>query len=88
MLESEKKLVLNQLHHIRGHINGIENMVNEGKDCPVVLIQVAAVTGSMKKLELMITKHMAEQCIDRAIAEGRDLKQEIDKILDNVFKYR
>lgn len=88
MVENERDVILTQLRHIRGHINGIENMVNEGKDCPEVLVQVAAVSGSMKKLELMITKHMADQCIEKALAEGRDLRQEMDKILSNIFKYR
>lgn len=88
MLGNDKPLVLKQLRTIRGHISGIENMIDEGKDCPEVLIQIAAITGSMKKLELMIQKHMAEQCIEKAINEGRDVSQEVAKILNNIFKYR
>lgn len=86
MLKEEKDSIITRLRTIRGHISGIEKMIEEEKDCPEVLIQVAAVTGSMKKIELMITKHMAEQCIDKALDEGRDIKQELSKILDNVLK--
>jgi DNA-binding FrmR family transcriptional regulator len=86
LIEDDKSAVIKQLKTIRGHISGIENMVQEGKDCPEVLIQIAAVTGSMKKLELMLNKHLAEQCIDKALTEGRDLKQEINKIFQNQAK--
>lgn len=88
MIEDEKRSILKQLRTIRGHINGIEKMVEEEKNCPDVLIQVAAVTGSMKKLQLILNKHMAEQCIEKAITEGKDLKLEMAKILDNISKYK
>ena len=88
MAETEKTAILNRLRTIRGHVSGIEKMIEEEKECTDILIQMAAVTGSMKKVELMLNKHMAEQCVDKALVEGKDLKQEIAKLLDSILKFR
>ena len=62
-------------------------MVEEERDCTDILIQMAAVTGSMKKVELVLHKHMAEQCVERVLVEGKDLKQEFAQLLDNILKF-
>jgi DNA-binding FrmR family transcriptional regulator len=87
LAEIDKKTILNRLRIIRGHISGIEKMIEEESDCSDILIQMAAVTGSIKKVEQMVNKHMAEQCLEKALLEGRDIKEEIGKLLDNILKY-
>ena len=52
--ESLKRIV-NRLSRIEGHVRGIKTMVHEGRPCPDVLVQVAAVRGAL----------------DRVAAEGR-----------------
>lgn len=87
MAEIDKCSLLKRLRTIRGHISGIEKMIEEGKECSDVLIQIAAVTSSMTKVKLMVNKHMVEECLERAVAEEKDLKTEMARILDNIFKY-
>jgi DNA-binding FrmR family transcriptional regulator len=48
---------------------------------------MTAVTSSMKKVEQMINKHMAEQCVEKALNEGKDIKQEVAKLLENILKF-
>ena len=87
MAEIDKCSILNRLRTIRGHISGIEKMIEEGKECADVLVQIAAVTSSMTKVKLMVNKHMVEECIEKAVADEKDLREEITKILDNFLKY-
>ncbi|MBS4025153.1 MAG: metal-sensitive transcriptional regulator [Clostridia bacterium] len=87
MAETEKVDILNRLRTIRGHVGGIEKMIEEEKDCTDILIQMTAVTSSMKKVEQMINKHMAEQCVEKALNEGKDIKQEVAKLLENILKF-
>ncbi len=88
MADNEKTTILSRLRTIRGHISGIEKMIEENKDCADILIQMAAVSGSIKKLEVMINKHMAEQCLENALIEGKDLKQEVARLIENILKYK
>lgn len=88
MAAKEKESLLNRLKTIRGHISGIEKMIDEEKDCEDILIQMAAVTSSMKKVEALINKHMAAKCVEKALAEGKDLREEVAKLLDNILKYK
>lgn len=43
--------VLNRLKTIKGHITGIERMIDEGKTCEEVLLQIAAVKSSIEKTD-------------------------------------
>ena len=87
MADTEKAANLNRLRTIRGHISGIEKMIEEGKDCADILVQITAVTSSMIKVKSMVSKHLVDQCIDMALAEEKDLKKEMTRLLDNILKY-
>lgn len=88
MVDSEKGAILKRLRIIRGHISGIEKLIEEDKDCTEILIQMTAVTGSLSKVKSLVNKHLAEQCIEKALAEKKEIsKEEIAKILDNILKF-
>ncbi|MFZ3170362.1 MAG: metal-sensitive transcriptional regulator [Carboxydocellales bacterium] len=86
MVDTEKEAIIKRFRIIRGHISGIEKMIEGGKECADIMVQMAAVTASMAKVKLMISKHMVEQCIEKALVEENDIKKEITKILDNILK--
>lgn len=86
MVDTEKEAIINRFRIIRGHVNGIEKMIEGGKECADIMVQMTAVTASMAKVKIMICKHMVEQCIDKALVEEKDIKKEITKILDNILK--
>ena len=65
-----KKAVINRLKTIKGHIQGIEKMVEEEKDCQEVLLQVAAVRASLQKVGVIIMENHTQSCL---------LKDEIDR---------
>ncbi len=84
--ESLRQLV-NRLSRIEGHVRGIKTMVQEGRPCPDVLIQVAAVRGALDRVaRLVLDEHLTE-CVARAAQEGdiavelAELKSALDRFL-------
>jgi DNA-binding FrmR family transcriptional regulator len=67
--ESQRKII-NRLSRIEGHVRGIKTMINEGRDCPEVLIQIAAIRGALDRVARLILDEHLSECITRAVAEG------------------
>ncbi|AFL99171.1 MULTISPECIES: metal-sensing transcriptional repressor [Desulfitobacterium] len=87
MAISEKEDILIRLRTIKGHISGIEKMIEEEKECADILVQISAVTSSMNKVKNMLNRHFVDRCLDKVISEEKDLKTEVSKILDNILKF-
>ena len=63
--------IIKRLAKVEGHVRGIAKMVKEDKDCPAVLLQIAAVQSALGKIsQIMLDDHI-ETCIAKAIKEGR-----------------
>ncbi len=85
--EEEKKKIINRLKTIKGHIAGIENMVEEEKACEQILIQIAAIKSSVNKVGLAILEHNAEECLLAKTSEGVLDEQEIRKVIKTFVNF-
>ena len=78
--------VVHRISRAVGHLESVKKMVEEGHDCSDVLIQLAAVRGTLVSISRVILKEHMEHCVRDAI-EHRDqesldaLSRAIDKIL-------
>lgn len=83
----ETKAVLNRLSKIIGHVNAIKNMVEDGRDCSEVLIQLAAVDAAIKSVSRVVLKDHISTCMVEAVKEG-DMKaiEELNEALDKFLK--
>lgn len=83
----ETKAVLNRLSKIIGHVNAIKNMVEDGRDCSEVLIQLAAVDAAIKSVSRVVLKDHISTCMVETIKEG-DMKaiEELNEALDKFLK--
>ena len=80
------KAVLNRLSRAIGHLQSVKAMVEEGRDCSEVLIQIAAVRSAIDNTGKLILQDHLKHCIVDAVAEGdqqaiEDLCQAIDKYM-------
>jgi len=79
--------VLRRLARVEGHIRGIAKMVQEDRDCPTILLQIAAVQSALGKITEIILEDHIETCVAKAIREGRgekavqELKEAIARLL-------
>ena len=80
------KAVLNRLSRAIGHLQSVRTMVEEGRDCAEVLIQIAAVRSAIDNTGKLILQDHLKHCIMEAAAEGdtqaiEDLCRAIDKYM-------
>ena len=85
-VHENQKAVINRLSRAIGHLEKVKRMVEDGCDCPEVLIQLAAVRSAIDNTGKVILKDHMRHCIVDAVAIGDleaidDLCQAIDKFM-------
>lgn len=80
------KAVINRLARSAGHLSAVKKMVEEGRDCSEVLIQLSAVKAEIAAAEKVILKDHLEHCIADAVLENdeetiKKLMSAIDRII-------
>ena len=83
---TETKAVLNRMSKIIGHMESIKTMVENGRDCSEVLIQLAAVKSALNNTGKLILKEHISHCIVHAVEHGdsqavEDLNRAIDQFM-------
>lgn len=81
------KAVLNRLSRVIGHMQSIKRMVEEGRDCSEVLIQLSAVKAAINNTGKIILQDHIEHCLVDAIESG-DMQaiEELNKAIDRFIK--
>lgn len=79
------KAVLNRLSRAIGHLQSVRRMVEEGRDCSEVLIQIAAVRSAIDNTGKLILQDHLKHCILDAAREGD--QQTIDDLCQAIDKY-
>jgi DNA-binding FrmR family transcriptional regulator len=64
---TQTKAVLNRLSRAIGHLESVKKMVENGRDCSEVLIQLAAVRSALNNTAKVILKDHIEHCLVDAI---------------------
>ena len=82
--QDEKKKIINRLKTIKGHIQGIENMVEADKCCDEILVQIAAVKRSIHKVGLAVKESHASQCF---IEDDKVDKEKMEELIKLMFNY-
>ncbi|MBB6216709.1 DNA-binding FrmR family transcriptional regulator [Anaerosolibacter carboniphilus] len=85
--EKAKSDVINRLKTIKGHIAGIEKMIEEDKSCDDILLQIAAIKASIHKVGLVIMEEHAKDCLIN-VDEGEMIeKEKVEKVLNTLVKF-
>mgnify|MGYP002512136461 FL=1 len=80
------KAVLNRLSRAIGHLESIRRMVEDGRDCSEVLVQLSAVKSAINNTGKVILKDHIEHCLVNAVECGdmeaiADLTEAIDRFM-------
>lgn len=82
-----KKNIINRLKTIKGHIAGVEKMVEEGKHCDEILLQIAAIKASVHKVGLVIMEDYAMDCL-LSNDDGSPIdKEQMEKIVKTLIQF-
>lgn len=83
--ENTKK-VINRMSRAIGHMEAIKKMIEDGRDCSEVLIQIAAVKSAVNNIGKIILQDHIKHCVSDAVKTGddkvlEDLSLAIDKFM-------
>jgi len=83
----QTKAVADQLARTAGHVLSVKRMVEEGRSCPDVLIQLAAVRAAIDRAAKLVLEDHLESCLRGAARNGDGdrewmrLKQALDTFI-------
>lgn len=84
---TETQKVINRLSRAIGHLESIRTMVEEGRECSEVLIQIAAVKSAVNNIGKLILQDHIEHCVADAVATGdTQVLQDLSKAIDQFVK--
>ena len=77
---TQTRAVVNRLSRAIGHLESVKRMVEDGRDCTEVLVQLAAVRAALNNTAKIILKDHIEHCISHAGADENALQELSDAI--------
>ncbi len=81
------KAVLTRLSRASGHLESVKRMVEDGKECSEVLIQLSAVIAALNSTGKVILKDHLENCIVDAVESGDKTEiKNLNKAIDRFIK--
>ncbi len=86
--ETERKAMV-RLKRIEGQVQGVQRMVEEGKYCVDILLQISAIQGALEQVRKILLGRHIESCVAEAMASGReaDRQKKIDELLEVFTRY-
>lgn len=81
------RAVKNRLARIGGHLRAVERMVEDGRDCSEILIQLAAIRSALNNVcKLILRDHMDHCIVDALEDHDASALEELSKAIDLLMK--
>lgn len=79
--------VINRLSRSIGHLESVKRMVEDGRDCSEVLIQIAAVKSAVNNIGKIILQDHINHCVVDAVETGdKKVLEELSLAIDKFMK--
>lgn len=82
----DNEAIIRRLRRIEGQVKGIQKMVEEGKNCGDILIQIAAVRAAMNSVGGLILENHMKDCLKNYL-DGTAEDEALDSLVDIMLKY-
>jgi DNA-binding FrmR family transcriptional regulator len=95
LILAEKRQVISQerkaeamlrLNRVEGQIRGVKKMVDEGRPCVEVLMQLASVQEALRGLTKLMMRNYLENCATEAI-RSKAGDEIYDELMEVIFKF-
>ena len=84
---TQTKSVLNRMARLIGHMQSVRRMVEDGRDCSEVLLQLSAVDAALKNVGKIILKDHMEHCIIDAVQnDDREALARLEQAIDRFMR--
>lgn len=82
-----KAEVLTRLKNVKGHIAGIERMVEEDQACGNILIQLSAIRSSIEKIGVFILENNAVSCLGDGLVSKPEDRQKVEQVVKQMLTF-
>lgn len=82
-----KAEVLKRLRTVKGHIAGIERMVEEEQTCGNILIQLSAIRASVEKIGLFILENHALEYLSKDLSASTEDRERVEKVIKTIVGF-
>ena len=79
---TQTKAVINRLSRAIGHLESVKRMVEDGRDCSEVLMQLAAVRAALNNTAKIILKDHIEHCLSDVESGDKDALLQLNEAID------
>ncbi|MFT8888133.1 MAG: metal-sensing transcriptional repressor [Ethanoligenens sp.] len=79
------KAVINRMSRAIGHMQAIKKMVEEGRDCSAILIQLSAVRSAINSIGRIVLQDHIDHCVVDAVKSGD--QKVLDDLNDAIAKF-
>ena len=81
------RAVLNRMSRAIGHMESIQTMIEDGRDCSEVLIQIAAVRSAINNIGKIILEDHIRHCVVDALETGdQKVLDDLDEAINKFVK--
>lgn len=82
----DTKKVIDRMSRLIGHMESVKRMVEEGRDCSEILIQISAVRSAINNVGKIVLQDHINHCVVEAVETGdnsvlENLNSAVDKFL-------
>ena len=79
---TQTRAVTNRLSRAIGHLESVKRMVEDGRDCSEVLIQLAAVRSALNNTAKIILKDHIDHCLTDVESGDHEALQRLNEAID------
>jgi DNA-binding FrmR family transcriptional regulator len=83
----ESKNLTTRLRRIEGQVQGIQRMLDSGRDCEEVLTQIMAVRSSLDHVGLLLMEMHIDKCVLDNLPPDSPITQEIGGVLKSWARF-
>lgn len=84
---TQTKNVLNRMSRLIGHLESTKRMIEDGRDCSEVLVQLSAVKSAINNVSKIILKDHMEHCVVDAVRDNdKEAIEQLNKAINQFLK--
>ena len=85
--EEVSKSVQTRLRRIEGQVQGLQRMLDSGRECEEMLTQIMAVRSSIDQVGILLMEHHIERCILESLPADSPLFRDLNAALKSWARF-
>ena len=85
--EETDKGITTRLRRIEGQVQGIQRMLDTGRECEEILTQIMAVRSSMDQVGVLLMERHIERCVLEGLPKDSPVTREVSEALKSWARF-